>query len=332
VESRKVQKSGNSSFVVSLPAEWVRAYGIRKNAPVGMVVNQDGSIIIYPRETKKAAEKPLCLLYRNERERTAMLRKMIGAYIAGFRSIEIRPDDRSFKGAIALVSDFTSMTVGQEVVEESPQMIVLRDILSPSELPMEKALLRMVNISKKMFSDSLAAIEHSDAGAREPMQQMERDIDRLWRLMARKHNMFLRLPASAEAEGITLPRASLYFLTARITERVSDHAVLICESLSCMLRRRGREGSLSQLPQLGRECAAVYERACKSVFSLDAALADSVINEANTIEERFERLLAEGTQPAASARLISMKHDIRRIAKYGAEMCENVIDFSVAAN
>ena len=327
MESRKVQRSGNSSFVISLPAEWVRAYGIRKNSPIPVSINQDGSLTIYPKAAKKEAERPLCLVYRDSREQTAFLRRMIGAYIAGCQSIEIKTDDRGYKDAVALVSEFTSMTVGQEVVEETPQRILVKDILSPSELPMEKALLRMSNISKKMFSDSLSALGHGGEGTGAAMQQMEKDIDRLWRLMARKHNLFLRFPSTASGEGISLPKAHLYFLSARITERVADHAVLIGNAISPAMALRKAAG-FAGLSAIGQECEGIYERATKAVFSLDAAMANAVIDEANLMEGRFERLLGQGQ--FGSARLVSIKHDIRRVAAYGAEMCENVIDFAAS--
>jgi len=50
---RKIQRSGNSSFVVSLPIEWVKLYGLKKRDLVDIQVNQDGSITIFPFVEKK---------------------------------------------------------------------------------------------------------------------------------------------------------------------------------------------------------------------------------------------------------------------------------------
>ena len=48
MEIRKVQISGGSSFIVSLPKKWIKSTNIKKNDPVGLVVQPDGTLLITP--------------------------------------------------------------------------------------------------------------------------------------------------------------------------------------------------------------------------------------------------------------------------------------------
>jgi len=327
MESRKVQRSGNSSFVVSLPAAWVKAYGIRKNAAVSMALNPDGTLTIYPKEAKAAARRGLSIAYRGERERTAVLRRMIGAYIAGFEAIELRLEPKGYESAISLVSEFTSMTVGQEVVEESQQKIVIHNILQPSELPVEKALLRMVNISKRMFSDALLAIERPEAAGGMQMSQMERDADRLWRLMARRHNLFLRFPSSAAGEGMSLAHAHFYFLTARLTERVADHSVMLYNYHGFAQQAGGREPGIQKIMEFGRKASLLFGRATDAVFKLDVGSANSIIDDADALEAHFDQVFMADRRLSSSVQIGAMKQQVKRVSEYSADICEYLIDY-----
>ena len=330
MESRKVQRSGNSSFVVSLPAAWVKAYGIRKNAAVSMALNPDGTLTIYPKEAKEAARKTLFIPYRGEREKTAVLRRMIGAYIAGFEAIEIRLEPKSYESAISLVSEFTSMTVGQEVMEESPQKIVISNILQPSELPIEKALLRMVNISRKMFSDALLAIERPETAGGMQMSQMERDTDRLWRLVARRHNLFLRFPSSAAGEGISLAHAHFYFLTARLTERVADHSVMLYNYHGFAQKAGGKEPGIPRVVEFGKKASVIFGRATDAIFKLDIGSTNSIIDDADALEAHFDRVFMADRRLSASVQIGAMKQQVKRVSEYSADICEYLIDYGVA--
>ena len=330
MDSRKVQRSGNSSFVVSLPAHWVKTYGIKKNAAVSMALNPDGTLTIYPKEAKEGVQKTLSIAYRGGRERTAVLRRMIGAYIAGFEAIELRLEPRSYESAISLVSEFTSMTVGQEVVEESQQKIVIHNILQPSELPIQKALLRMVNISKRMFSDALLAIERPEMAGGMQMPQMERDTDRLWRLMARRHNLFLRFPSSAAGEGMSLAHAHFYFLTARLAERVADHSVMLYDYHGFAQKAGGREPGVRKVVEFGRKAEALFGRATDAVFKLDVGSANSIIDETETLEAHFDQVFMADRRLSASVQIGSMRQQVKRVSEYSADICEYLIDYGAA--
>jgi phosphate uptake regulator len=55
MDIRRVQVTGGASFVVTLPKEWAEAQNIKKNDPVGLIVQPDGTLLV----TKKITEDPV---------------------------------------------------------------------------------------------------------------------------------------------------------------------------------------------------------------------------------------------------------------------------------
>jgi len=54
MEIRKVQFTGGSSYVITLPKEWIEREKIKKNDPIGVEIQPDGTLLV----TKATAEEP----------------------------------------------------------------------------------------------------------------------------------------------------------------------------------------------------------------------------------------------------------------------------------
>ncbi|MFA6328979.1 MAG: phosphate uptake regulator PhoU [Candidatus Micrarchaeia archaeon] len=315
MEMRKVQKSGNSSFVVSLPSGWVKAQGIRKNAPVSVGQNSDGSLTILARATPEKSAAPMILRVSGKEKKSVLFRKMVAAYIAGCQRIDVIPAPGQFDSALELVSEYTSSTVGQEVVEETENMISVKDVLNPAELPMGKVTQRMHAVCRKMVGAAVISLGGGrPAGLN--MEIMERDIDRLLWLAARKHHQFLRFPSLAAAEGITLAESHLLFMSARYMERIADHAFSIY----------GDKTKSGRLHEFGKFAENQYSGASRALFEKNMVLAHQVI------EDVISRKAPSGGMKNRSFTAVeaSSSASIRRIAEYSAGMCENLIDFAAS--
>src|SRR5947208_14269772 len=122
------QLTGGCTYVLPLPKPGATDAGL-KAADTGFLEPQfdgAGSIRAHP------AEKPLArrrvFEEKGEERRDHLLRKLIGAYIAGFGYIEIRfkPEAGPFVRRVA--RDFSRMVIGPEVIEESRNSVVIQDL------------------------------------------------------------------------------------------------------------------------------------------------------------------------------------------------------------
>ena len=129
METRKVQMTGGSSFVITLPKEWTRSYKIKKNDIVGVEVQQDGSLLVLPKTEIQQIQKVKEFDVSNVDDPTFLFRYLIGAYEAGFSVIKLSSEKRMPLFVRPVVREFTQMTIGQEVIEESETSVILKDLL-----------------------------------------------------------------------------------------------------------------------------------------------------------------------------------------------------------
>ena len=332
MESRKVQQSGKSSFVVSLPSDWVKAYGIEKNEPLGMQVNSDGTISIFPSQQPAQPISQEVVVCSHECTPDGLLRRLIGAYIRGCEAIDVRFNAKSYKEQHMVVSDFVSMMVGIEIVDEDEAHIRVRDIMDPGEMPMQKTMARMNLITKKMLMESVSLIGQGCTDASKSLKRMDNEVDRLWWLVARKHNILLSSPSLAGAEGITLQQSSACVLASRLVERIADHAVRISIFAGQIFPNGKPTAAALLLAQQGNECIHAYEQGMKAYSTLDPALAEQTIVLSHGLSAGFKKIMSEGVRgiPSSTVAFAYTLESLLRVAEYTAAICETVIDHAPA--
>ena len=143
MEIRKVQITGGSSYIVSLPKGWIKDSGIQKNDPLGLIVQPDGSLTVTPKITGKMAERVKIFDLNNIEDSEHLYRLLIGAYVTGFNTIKIISPARIPSFAHKAVRMFIQASIGQEISEETEKTIVIKDLLNPGEMPFENVISRM---------------------------------------------------------------------------------------------------------------------------------------------------------------------------------------------
>ena len=195
-----------------------------------MIVQPDGTLLV----TKKMTEEPLQKVKEIDSSTITdpafLFRLLIGTYITGFTVIRITTKQRFPPFVRTVVRDFTQMTIGQEVVEETETVIAIKDLLNPAEMPFDNTIKRMFVIVKNMHEDAITALETHNKTLAEDVIARDMDADRLNWLIARQTNMIMQNASLSRKMGISTSLAMHYYMISRIIERVGDHAVRIAEN------------------------------------------------------------------------------------------------------
>jgi len=223
MEIRRVQMTGGASYVITLPKEWIKSANIKKNDPLGLHIQSDGTLLITPKATGEQTQRAKEFDVNGKTDQTYLFRRLIGAYISGYNSIKIKTAKRMSSPVRAIVRKFTQTTIGQEVVEETYTSITLKDLINPTEMPFDRTIKRMHIIVKGMHEDAMRALVRKDRTLAEEVILRDNDVDRLHWLIARQHNIILQNVSLAEKMNITIEMSSTYFLISRIIERIGDH-------------------------------------------------------------------------------------------------------------
>ena len=224
MELRKVQFTGGSSYVLTLPKDWIEAQKISKNDSLGVEVQPDGSLLITRSTDQEPAQKTKEFDLAGITEPAYLFRLLIGAYISGYTFIVIHSQQRLPPFVREVVRDFTQMTIGQEVIEETDTEIMLKDLLNPAEMPFDNTIRRMFMIVKAMHEDAITAIRSQNQTLANDVTARDNDVDRLHWLIARQTNMILSNAALSRKMNVSPVMALHYFTISRIIERIGDHA------------------------------------------------------------------------------------------------------------
>jgi phosphate uptake regulator len=192
MQIRRVQLTGGSSYVITLPKEWIKSVNIKKNDPVGVFANPDGTLVITPKMIEKQRKRIKHLSFNEKTDQKYLLRQLIGSYIAGYSIIEIYGKEKIHSKVRDTIRHFTQITIGQEVIDETDTSITVKDLLKPAEMPFNSTIKRMYLIVKSMHEDTMNALETGNMKIAQEVLLRDNDVDRLHWLVARQHNTILQ--------------------------------------------------------------------------------------------------------------------------------------------
>ena len=331
MEIRRVQVTGGASFVVTLPKDWAEAQKIAKNDPVGLVVQPDGTLLITKKITEERVQRLKEIDISTIADPAFLFRMLIGTYITGFTVIRITTKQRFPPFVRTVVRDFTRMTIGQEVVEETETVITIKDLLNPAEMPFDNTLKRMVVIIKNMHEDAITALDTHNRSLAMDVINRDTDADRLNWLIARQTNMILQNASLSRKMGISPNMAMNYCMLSRIIERVGDHAVRIADRSLPILEVDFDKKFLNAIRKSSALSMEIFTRSIVSFFNADMKEAHRNIESITALEnlcgEINNMVLKQDALVALNIAYIS--ESIRRAGEYAGDISETVINLLV---
>ena len=324
--------TGGSSYIVTLPKEWIKSLDIKKNDQVGLLAQSDGTLLITPKIDREVTQKIKEFDASNISNQDFLLRRLIGAYIAGFNSIEIKSTKRMSPEVKMTVRKFTQTTIGQEIVEETDTSIIVKDLLNPAEMPFNRTIKRMHIIVKGMHEDIMIALQRNDKKLAEDVLIRDNEIDRLHWLVARQHNIILQNVSLAEKMGITIELATTSFLISRIIERIGDHMIRIAKNAIIISDKEIEKNLFEKLESTSKLALDIFNKSITSFLRRDVNLANETIETVKKLENKCKEInkLALKQKDDSVISLGYIIDSIRRIGDYSGDISESVINHLIA--
>jgi phosphate uptake regulator len=331
MEIRKVQITGGSSFVISLPKAWAKSLNIEKNDPLGLVTQPDGTLLITTKITGEQVQIAKEFDVDNINELNYLFRCLIGAYIAGYDIIKIKSSKKIPPFARTGVREFTQMTIGQEIVEETDTSITVKDLLDPVEMPFNSTIQRMHIIVKSMYEDAINALKNGDKTLAEDVILRDNDVDRLHWLVARHYNIILRNINLAERMGITTGMVVNYFLISRIIERIGDHAVRIVKNTHHLIDEEVDDKIIDDIASASNLALEILDKSIESFNKRDIKASNENIGSVTKLTSLCEEInaLALQQEGVLAISLGYIVESIRRMGEYAGDLSEYAIDYLV---
>lgn len=225
MEKRKIQRSGGSSFSVTLPKKWVEAHRLKEQDFV--VSFQDGdSLVLLPSSIlQKQFKKKIHLGGLKEDD---LRREIIACYILGFDELEIlgKPITKEERLTIRRTAQALA---GFEIIEDSTNLIVIKNILHPEKFSFNESIDKMFSMMYSMFQDAVASVTKNEKKLAQDVIERDYDIDKFYFLILRQSRYLLQNKIF-EGELKFSPLKVLYYEGIAIQlERIADHAVKIAQ-------------------------------------------------------------------------------------------------------
>ena len=332
-QTRKIQLSGGSTYIISLPKEWVEELKIKVGENVTVVKNSNESLTLFPREHSNDKNETIAIINSSQKDSgESVKRKIIAAYLAGYKTIRIKtkgmkiPTEHS-RSVRDLVH---SSMIGTEIVESSSDAITIQILTRLPELSFESALKRMYLMATNMIKESIEALEEMDIPHADEIVNMDDEVDRFGLYMRRNLVLAVENQSVLEDMGLKRPSDCLEYRTiVSKIERIGDHASLIAKRIK-FVEDEIDSKIIIKIKKLSEKALQVFEDAITAVQNHDFQKGENVTESISQVINEEKEIMAKIKDTEKNSTVIKfVLEDLRRIVEYSGDIAEIAIDENI---
>ncbi len=218
-EERRIQEI-RGSYVLYLPKEWCRAYGIEKGSRV-LIKRVGSKLVIEPSSVPHL--RAYSDLDLDAYDPESLRHILIALYISGVEQVKLtskKPLSRDTRRQILSILRYMP---GFSIFDEGKNFTILREVRRGSDL--ETILMRMINNARSLFELTIS-LYSDQSGYAEELEGLDDEIDAIRRETERIFNTVLSNP-EVDRDPKHLQRSYMMVQVARLIERISDHLVAV---------------------------------------------------------------------------------------------------------
>lgn len=334
-EQRKLQVTGGSTFILSLPKDWATKNELKRGSSMVVREEEDGSLSITPPSFPKKEKQDEAFIKASLNDNPdAIIRTAISAYLSGYNILHIREERQkllSSKLRNYLKTFARNYLVGTEIVIDTPTDLTLQVLLNYPELSVQNALSRMSIIASSMHKEAIAALRILDYSSSKAVIETDREVNRFGLYIVRLLKLAVSNQRIVKEIGLSNQKDCLsYRLIAKSVERTADHATKIAEN-TFLLKEPVNQDILDKIGQLSGLAISMFERSVEALFKHDFKLAESVIEKLSQVH-KLEKEAVLSTQTIKNDEIVNLRlliESVRRTAEYASDISEVVLNLNV---
>jgi len=320
-EVRKLQKTADGTFFVTLPKSWVSSLGLKQGDAISFLKEENGRLVVQPYSGELKREIEVVTLKPSD-----FIEREIGEnYLLGADIIEIKSEDFIQSDIRERVKKIIKRLIGLEIVEEGSHKIVIQCLLEPSIVTPDKILKRLHLLSLEMGKDAIHALLNGNINLARVVIERDEEVDRMYFLLVRTIRIALLNPLVSEKTLIKPIDCLDYRMLASLIEHFADYSTLIAET--CINYNLPPPKELVELlNEIGKAICNCYEKAFEAVLSKNLKLTLEVSLESKVIEEATRNL--EGKLYVTSPETREELMPLISVFNYMKEVCIDIADLT----
>jgi phosphate uptake regulator len=333
-EIRKIQFTGRSTFIISLPKKWMHEMQLNVGDPVTILKTTNGSLSIFPNIMRMPITEECFARITEGEGRTTVKRKIISMYLRGYNVIHIRPETKRFlpsqRDAVREVVSRNLM--GAEIIEDSSQLITITILMGAAGLSVKIALKRMFLIGMSMHRDAITAMCTADKELAADVIRTDDEVDRFSLYILRNLALASQHERLLYEIGLNTPTDCFaYRVVGKTLERIADHASRIAYKSQNISDINMPDEISHMLRNMSERSLQILDNSMLAFMQEDYYSADKVADESQTIvslENDILDLLSK-FQDYDSSPIKLILEDVRRTAEHAADIAEATLNQNV---
>jgi len=335
-ETRKIQFTGKSSYIVSLPKQWIIELGLKQGDQIRMVRKGSSTLELYPPKFESRIQKKedATIEIEVEEEASSIVRKLISLYFLGYKTINVKPKNGrlSVPQRNSVKEAVKRMLMGSEIIADSISGITVQVLVNLLELSVDGAFKRMLHLTKSMSSDAILAVKENNLELAQEVINTDDEVDRFGFYIIRQLKIAIQNEHMLKEMGFRNARNCLgYRLIVKNIERAGDHAAFIAKDL-IEFKKPVKKDILQKFEEMNEFCLSVLDDACLALFKEDYYQAEKTIVKINQIT-KFEKKVRDASKSLKDDeeiyRVRRMTENIRRVSEYASDIAEIVLNMNI---
>src|SRR2546428_5010069 len=292
MELRKLQRTPDGTYLVTIPKAWAKRVGLGPGAVVSYEERQDGRLLLSPKIDEERPPQEVTL------DASPLLRrKIIEQYLLGYDIIRVQSKEPIPAELREEARKASKRLGGLEVLEEDWRKIVLQCLVEPSLLVPERILRRLEMLSMPMEIDATQAFLNSNMELAKSVIERDEEVDRWYFLLVRLVRAAISDTYLLEKIKVSSVDCLDFRLLASYIETFADYAVTVAENTTSSPVPKEQQVILEKV---GAALNSMYRDAVGAVLSRDMKLVSSAasnLQESKALLSQCESGISKAPRP-----------------------------------
>lgn len=321
--TRRIQLTGGSTYIISLPKNWVRQLSLKPGDEIDVIQDSNLRLLLVPKGVQQEGRQNRAIITCENLKPNFAVREFIAYYMAGYTIVSLvcpkmRAEDRT-----TIKDTVRKRLLGAEVVEEDSTNLTVQFLVNEKDLPISKAINRAAAISQNMLKDTLEALRTGDVEIAKEVQERDDEVDRFYFYVARQLTLSITSFEILEEEGYNATQIVDIYSAAKSVERIADHA----HRISSLIPEIGG-GVPDQVIRVGERVLELYKEATSSFINGRRDTANKIIELDREIADLHRGVMSSLLREVGEVRppILFTLDSFRRISRYSVDLAETTIN------
>ncbi len=259
---RKIVLTGKSSFVVTLPKDWIEKHGLKKKQDIYFLPLADGSLLLTSNLDKKEFKKILHIA--EDSKINHLKRQFYSAYLGGYTDIIINSKSTIPSEIRSEIKEMSSNLMGIESGAETPDSMTFKSMISSEGIKFHDLITSLMEMTRTMHQNAFQALKKRDVAIAKFVLDRDKEVNPKNHAITRMMNTYLQDLTLTQSLNVSLIEAQSHFAISLFLESLADYAVLISRNIIDLIKAPKNEKYNSQIIDIGKKFVDIMENIFKN--------------------------------------------------------------------